>query len=106
MVDPDNVQPGSRIRTVIERRLRKMYNIIKNGGWKDSAVRLMKDPNAEGKYLCIDGMHRVEALKKLKREDQRFKNFMLKAFVYPLLNDLYQCILADSKFNCFIFSME
>ena len=83
-----------------------MYNYIKNGGWKDSAVRLMRDPNSPGKYLCIDGMHRVEALKRLKRDDSRFKDFKLKAFVYPLLSDLYQCILADSNFNLFIFSVE
>ena len=105
-VDPDDIQPGSRIRTVVERRLVKMYNFIKEGGWKDSAVRLMKDQSAPGKYLCIDGMHRVEALKKLKRDDERFKDFKLQAFVYPLLSDLYQCILADSNFICFIFSVE
>jgi hypothetical protein len=102
-VDPDQVQAGSRIRTVIERRLMKMYNKIKKDGWKDSAIRLMNDPNDSTSYLCIDGMHRVEALKKLKRDDKKFENFKLNATVYPHLNEYYQCILADSNFICFIF---
>ena len=79
-----------------------MYNKIKKDGWKDSTVRLMKDPSHQNEYLCIDGMHRVEALKRLKRDDERFADFKLNATVYPHLSEYHQCILADSNFINFI----
>jgi hypothetical protein len=80
----------------VARRLDKLYNNIKQNGWLKSSIRVMEDLNENGRYLCIDGMHRVITMQKLKRDDKDFKDFKIGAFVYSQMTDTQQCILADS----------
>ena len=79
-----------------------MAKSIQKEGWKDTVVRLMVNPNNEDEYLCIDGMHRIEAMKRLMNQDIKFRNYKIGAYIYPLFCESDQCILADSNFICFI----
>ena len=74
-----------------------MKESILKSGWTDSSIRLMPHPSQEGKYLCIDGMHRVEVLKQLILTNETFKNINIKYMIYPYLKEWDQCLLAECK---------
>ena len=80
-----------------------MYKMIPQNGWKESIVRLMKNPASENEYLCIDGMHRIEAMKRMKVQDPKYSNFKINGMIYPHFSEYQQCMLADSNLFCLIF---
>lgn len=95
LVDPADIDAGSKIRSVVRRRLDLMVKMILEKGWKDSTIRLMPKPGQAGKYICLDGMHRVTAMQKLTRTESKYKNFKFYAVVYPEIGEFDQCIMAD-----------
>lgn len=105
MINPEIIDPGSKIRTVIARRLNEMKKSIAKNGWLGSTVRVIVNPANSSRYLCIDGMHRISAMKELRAEHDKFKKVEMRIEVYPPMNEYTQCILADSNyyFECFSF---
>jgi hypothetical protein len=97
LIEPEKIDAGSKIRTVIKRRLERMISAITTNGWMQSTIRVIKDPLNPERFLCIDGMHRVSAMKQIKLVDKRFEDIKMESMVYPQMPEFTQCILADSN---------
>ena len=96
-LEPEKIDAGAKIRSVIKRRLDKMIQMIKKNGWLHSLIRVVRNPQNPERYLCIDGMHRVTAMQQIRKEDQSFMDVKLETLVYPAMSEFDQCILADSN---------
>ena len=105
MVDIDQIDAASKIRTVTPRRLALMKRYLNENGWQNTPIRVFK--KEDGRYGCIDGMHRVQALQDLKRDGiEKFKDGNYQVYVYEQMPELDQCILADSFCLFYCFRME
>ena len=72
LIDPDNIDPGARIRPVRNEGVQEVLrSVLESGIWSTShTIIVYRDPDqAEDalppRYMCVDGMHRVCAIRQL-----------------------------------------
>ena len=70
-----SIRPSANARDVRESGVKVLYEILKAQGWsQEKGLRVKEMPvgnDGEHYYGCIDGMHRVTALKRLREEEEQ-----------------------------------
>ena len=73
-ISPADVEASSRARPVRESGVKVLYRSLKEAGWsKEKGLRVKElEVGADGRqrYGCIDGMHRIEAVRRLVKEEE------------------------------------
>ena len=73
-IDPASIRPSANARDVRESGVTLLYENLKAQGWsQEKGLRVKEMPfgsDGEHYYGCIDGMHRITALKRLRQEEK------------------------------------
>ena len=80
-----------------------MYKKIEQNGWNASMILLMQKPGFTNVYLCIDGMHRIEALRVLSRNVEQYKDYKPYCHVMPYIDELDQVTIAEGFLNYLLY---
>ena len=74
-IDPGTVVPSSNVRSVRESGVKLLYDILREQGWSNEKGLRVKElpagPDGKQTYGCIDGMHRITAVQRLREEEER-----------------------------------
>ena len=74
-IDPGAVRPSSNVRSVRESGVRLLYDILREQGWSNEKGLRVKEipvgPDGKQYYGCIDGMHRITAVQRLREEEEQ-----------------------------------
>ena len=96
-VSPFDVEPGSFLRPVRESGVQKLVQTIACEGYNKhlAPIYLIESENGGKercfggkKYKCIDGMHRVTAMRRLWEEKDEFQGINLRAVVLKDIGEL------------------
>ena len=96
-VSPFDVEPGSFLRPVRESGVQKLVQKIGREGYNKNLAPIYLIENQEGGeekfsgsviYRCIDGMHRVTAMRRLWKEKNEFQGIKLRAVVMKEIGEL------------------
>ena len=74
-IDPGTVRPSSNVRSIRESGVKLLYDILREQGWSNERGLRVKElpvgPDGKQYYGCIDGMHRITAVERLRKEEER-----------------------------------
>ena len=74
-IDPRNVVPSSNVRSIRDAGVKLLYDSLREQGWSSEkglrVKQLPRGPDGKKLYGCIDGMHRITAIQRLREEEER-----------------------------------